>query len=76
MATHRQPEKRVRLTMEEKFKYTILEKKISKMSYDAIAKIFTEKFGKKGYISVVERNYKMVKNEKRKAKVQMKEISG
>ena len=38
------------------------------MSYDAIAKFFTEKFGKKVYSSVVERSYKMVKGTKEKGK--------
>ena len=46
-----------------------LREKNAKMSYDAIAKFFTEKFGKKVYSSVVERSYKVVKGPKRKAKV-------
>ena len=64
MATHKQPEKRFRLTIEEKVQMHDFREKNAKMSYDAIAKFFTEKFGKKVYSSVVERNFKMVKGRK------------
>ena len=47
MGSKKQPEKRVRLTMEEKVQMHDFRERNSKMSYDAIAKIFTEKFGKK-----------------------------
>ena len=64
MVSHRQPEKSVWLTMEEKVPMHDFGEKNAKMSYDAIAKFFTEKFGKKVYSSVVERNFKMVKGRK------------
>ena len=46
MATHRQPEKRVRLTMKEKVQIHDFREKNPKMSYDAIEKFFSKKFGK------------------------------
>ena len=52
MAKKRQQEKRVRLTMEEKVKMHDFREKNPKMSFEAIAKIFTEKFGKKVHASV------------------------
>ena len=47
--------------MEEKVKMHDFREKNPKMSFEAIAKIFTEKFGKKVHASVAERSHKMVK---------------
>ena len=66
MASNKQPEKRVRLTMEEKVQMHDFREKNPKMSFETIAKVFTEKFGKKVYSSVVERSYKLVKGRKEK----------